>query len=552
MAQDADTADTADAPEADTEVLVVGAGPTGLTLAAGLLRRGVRVRVIDRAERASPHSKAITLWPRALEIFETMGIGQEMYDRGVKLVATSYYTGNRRIGRIRMRPLAGTRFQVPISLPQTTTEELLREAVVKAGGSIEFGLALESLSQEEGHALARLSDGSTLRVPWVVGCDGAYSTVREHSGVAFEGATYPQTFVIVDGHYDTEYAHDESYYLMGPTGVIVVVGLPGGLYRVFASVPPGESPEDPVGLVGRLLEKNSPLPITPGQASGSGSFQIHRKQAARMRIGRVLLAGDAAHIHSPAGGLGLNTGVQDAGSLSWRLAGVLRRGVPETVLDQWEAERLFVAGQVIAETDQQTRMWMLKGWRRVRRDVLIDLGLRTGLLERVLPRRIAQLDLRLPVQGPARRGLRPGLRIADVPLGDGRRLHDLLAPGGHLLLAFGPHSGPGTAALDLPSPADPSLLHVVRVGRGPAGHGAAGTALDDPGGRLRRALGARQGTVCLVRPDTVIAAAAALGDPAGVRAVNAALARVRGTRTAAPAAASGTSANNDAWEDETP
>ena len=547
MAQDADTADAA---ETDTEVLVVGAGPTGLTLAAGLLRRGVRVRVIDRAERASPHSKAITLWPRALEVFETLGVGQEMYDRGVKLVATSYYTGNRRIGRIRMRPLAGTRFQVPISLPQTSTEQLLREAVVKAGGSIEFGLGLESLSQEEDHATARLTDGSTLRVPWVVGCDGAYSTVREQSGVAFEGATYPQTFVIVDGHWDTDYVHNESYYLMGPTGVFVVVGLPDGLYRVFASVPPGESPEDPVELVGRLLKQASPLPIRLREAVGSGSFQIHRKQAARMRIGRVLLAGDAAHIHSPAGGLGLNTGVQDAGSLSWRLAGVLHRGVPEKVLDQWETERLFVARQVIAETDAQTRMWLLKGWRRVRRDVLIDLGLRTGLLERVLPRRIAQLGLRLPAEGPGRRRLRPGLRIADAPLGDGRRLHELLAPGGHLLLAFDPPSGPPWDALGLPARPDPAVLSVVRVAHGRAGEGAAGV-LDDPGGRLRRALGARRGTVCLIRPDTVIAAATELGDAAGVRALKAALAELRGTRRATPAATFGTSVNNDVWEDGT-
>ena len=131
-----------------TDVLIVGAGPTGLTLAAGLLSRGVRVRVVDRAERASPHSKAITLWPRSFEVFETLGVGRELYDRSVKLAATNYYTGDRHIGRLRMRPLAGTRFPVPVSLPQVTTEEVLREAVGRHGCRIEFGSRLARLGSQ--------------------------------------------------------------------------------------------------------------------------------------------------------------------------------------------------------------------------------------------------------------------------------------------------------------------------------------------------------------------------------------------------------------------
>ena len=485
----------------ETDVLIVGAGPTGLTLAGGLLSRGVRVCLIDRAERASPHSKAITLWPRAFEVFEALGVGRELYDRSVKLAATNYYTGNRHIGRLRMRPLAGTRFPVPVSLPQATTEDVLREMVRRRGGRIEFGRCLESFAQDDDGVTARLSDGTEIRAGWLVGCDGAHSTVREGAGVSFEGATYPQSFVLVDGEYDTEYAHDESYYVMGRTGVIVVAGLPGGLYRFFASVPPGVEVEDAETAVARAVAENSPLRADSVKVSGSGVFRIHRRLADRMRVGRVLLAGDAAHIHSPAGGLGLNTGVQDAGSLAWRLAAVVLRGLDEAELDAWQEERLFVARKVVAEADQQTRMWMLKGWRRWLRDTGIALGLRTGVIERVLPRRMAQLDLVLPVQGPATGRLRPGSRIPDVsPAGRGQHLYDLLG-GGHVLLAVG-DGATALAGLGLPDDVDPDVLRIVTV----PSHGAS-------------ALGAPRHALCLVRPDGVVAAAATPSERAGVEAL---------------------------------
>jgi 2-polyprenyl-6-methoxyphenol hydroxylase-like FAD-dependent oxidoreductase len=449
----------------DTEVLVVGAGPTGLTLAAGLLRRGIRVRIIEKADSANEagHSKAITLWPRALEAFQTLGVGTVMFDLGVKPAATSYYSGGRRIGRMRMRPLADTRFPVPISLPQATTERVLRQVVEEAGGKIEFGRTLESLATEGNGVLARLADGEAIRADWVVGCDGAHSAVREQTGVSFDGATYPQTFLIVDGEYDTDFASDESYYAMGPAGVLVVVGLPDGLHRTFASVPPGESVDDAEAAMRKVLAERSPLRIEQVRSVGSGVFQIHRKMVDRMRIGRVLLAGDAAHIHSPAGGLGLNTGVQDSVSLAWRLADVVRGNRTEAELDVWAAERLFVARHVLAETDGQTKLWMMRGWRQRLRDIAIDIGLRTGVIERVMARRMAQFDLVVPPGGAAVGRLRPGGRLPDVVLADGRRLHDLLSA--DLLVVF-----------------------------------------DDP--KVCRSLGMPRGAACLVRPDGIIAAVA--------------------------------------------
>jgi len=249
------------------------------------------------------------------------------------------------------------------------------------------------------------------------------------------------------------------------------------------------------------VAENSPLRADSVKVSGSGVFRIHRRLADRMRVGRVLLAGDAAHIHSPAGGLGLNTGVQDAGSLAWRLAAVVLRGLDEAELDAWQEEQLFVARKVVAEADQQTRMWMLKGWRRWLRDTGIALGLRTGVIERVLPRRMAQLDLVLPVQGPATGRLRPGSRIPDVsPAGRGQHLYDLLG-GGHVLLAVG-DGATALAGLGLPDDVDPDVLRIVTV----PSHGAS-------------ALGAPRHALCLVRPDGVVAAAATPSERAGVEAL---------------------------------
>jgi 2-polyprenyl-6-methoxyphenol hydroxylase-like FAD-dependent oxidoreductase len=498
-------------------VLVVGAGPTGLMLAASLLRRGIAVRIVDRADRANPHSKAVILWPRALEAFQSIGVGQEMFERGVKFVASTYYTGPRLIGRLKMRPLKGTRFPLAVSLPQSTTESILRAEVERLGGRIEFARHLTSLHQDEHGVDAVFEDGPRERADWVVGCDGGHSTVREQIGVRFDGTTYPQTFMLVDGHFDTDYAHDESYYVMHPTGVIVILGLPDGHYRAFASVPPGADPEHPEKEVMRIVAANSPRRLDLVTATGSGTFQVHRKMADRMRSGRVLIAGDAAHIHSPAGGVGLNTGVQDAHSLAWRLAGVVRGSLTSSDLDEWEAERLFVAAGVIAETDRQTRMWMLTGVRRLLRDVLISVGLRTTIMERVLPQRLAQLNLVVPAPGKRLKRLRPGARIRDIELTPGHWLHDGFDQGGHLVLGFGAGGAELLASLTedaAPNRAVASCLAITERAGAVAPSGV--ETHDDRGGRIRRALGAPRDGVCVVRPDAVILAACPTSDVAEV------------------------------------
>jgi 2-polyprenyl-6-methoxyphenol hydroxylase-like FAD-dependent oxidoreductase len=506
-----------------TAVLIVGSGPVGLTLGAELARRDVAVRLVDRAQRPQPHAKAVALWPRAIEAMERFGAAEEIVERGVVLRALTYYSRGRQVAQIRYGRLHGTKYRYPISLPQQDTEAILRRAFTRFGGHIEFGVELRGLSQYDGGVEAALATGDTLasvRVPWLVGCDGAHSTVREQIGVQFEGAAYPQTFVLADGACDTPLAHDEVHYFMTDSGVLVVVGLPDGLYRVFASVAPGVDVEDARQTVQQAADLRCPVPLRLVGEQRVGTFRVHRRMADRFRGGRVLLAGDAAHIHSPAGGQGLNTGIEDAHSLAWRLAHVHHQKCSADELDRWAAERRHVASTVVNDTDRQTRMWLLRGWQRTVRDAVLRVSSGTGVLNRVMAPRMAQLALAYPNDEPLVGRLRAGMRLPNLPVGaDGARwLHDLLHPGVPVLLAFaadGRHparlaellpvvagvAGPGERSGD---------LHAVVVSARPA---PAGDVLADPGGAAHAELDITRPSIYLIRPDGVIALACLPGDP---------------------------------------
>ncbi|MYV58081.1 FAD-dependent monooxygenase, partial [Streptomyces sp. SID3212] len=405
-------------------VLVVGAGPVGLTAATALLQQGVRVRLIDRADRPNPHAKAITLWPRALEALHRLGAGGGILARGLPLHAQNYHSAGRRVARLTFRKVPETRFPFAVSLPQQETEHALRQRFEELGGKTEFGVELTSVTQspdDPDGVTVELTDGEgsteRARVDWLIGADGAHSTVRDAIGTGFEGETYPQQFLLSDGVCDTPLAQDEAHYFMTAKGVLVVVGLPGGNFRVFTSLAPNaEIADDIRAEVQRAASERCPVPIRLTGEHRTGVFRVHRKIADRFRKGRVLLVGDAAHIHSPAGGQGLNTGIEDAASLAGPLGAVVRGERSAEVLDRWERERRAVALEVLSDTDLQTRLWTMRGWRRNVRDRALGIGERTGLLDRFVTPRQTQLSLVHAVPGRPKGRLREGARLPDVPL----------------------------------------------------------------------------------------------------------------------------------------
>jgi 3-(3-hydroxy-phenyl)propionate hydroxylase len=341
-------------------VLVVGAGPTGLTAATELGRRGVAVRCVDRAPAPSPYSKALAVWPRTLEIFERLGGARLAGERGMPMESFRYYSSGRRIARIRFDDT--TR---PMVLPQPDVEELLAESLAKTGERIQWGTELVALERRTGGVVARLrgsgGEERSEEFSYVLGCDGANSSVRGLSGIGFEGETYPLMFVVADVRIDGNLAHDANHYFCSPQGIVVVAGLPAGHFRIFTSAPPGVSREDlTLDLVRRLVHERGPGGLTVHSPTWISGFSVHARHAATWRVDRVFLAGDAAHIHSPAGGQGLNTGVGDAYNLAWKLALVWHGHARTDLLDTYEPERSQVARAVVRQADVQTRAWLLQ------------------------------------------------------------------------------------------------------------------------------------------------------------------------------------------------
>ncbi|MFG2947434.1 FAD-dependent monooxygenase [Streptomyces adustus] len=356
-------------------VLVVGAGPAGLTAATELLRRGVPVHCVDRADGPSTLSKALGLWPRTVELMHRVGGRELLAARALPQSQMRYYSDGKVIADLRYQ--AATR---PLICPQPDIEEVLRTNLASVGGAVRWRTELLGFEQLDDRVLARIrhEDGTEHEeeFAYVVGADGASSTVRGRLGVGFEGSTYELRFVVADVMVDTRFDHRMTHYFCSPRGILVACGLPDGRWRVFTSAPPGVTREDvDLAMVQSLVDERGPGGIRLRDPDWISVFDVHARHAETTRVGRVFLIGDAAHIHSPAGGQGLNTGVNDAHNLAWKLALVWHGHGAERLLDSYASERGDVARTVVRQADVQTRLWLL---RKAHQVVLRDNALRVA------------------------------------------------------------------------------------------------------------------------------------------------------------------------------
>ncbi len=339
----------------DTDVLVVGAGPTGLTLAAALAARGLKPLVIDRQPTGANTSRAAVIHARTLEVLEPLGVAEQLVALGVKASRFTIRDRDRVLVPISFTRLP-TRYPYTLMISQAVTEQVLLRRLEALGGRVMRPQTLAEFRQDADGVDAVLADGTLVRARLLVGCDGMHSAVRESAGIGFQGGSYAESFLLADVRLSGYTAADEVVLYFSPRGMAVVAPLPEGMHRVVAPVE--DAPERPdARFVQALLDERGPVasPVrVEGEPAWGSRFRVHHRIADRYRAGRVVLAGDAAHVHSPAGGQGMNMGILDAVRLADALQAALAGRME--ALDAYASERRPVAEQVVALADRLTRL----------------------------------------------------------------------------------------------------------------------------------------------------------------------------------------------------
>jgi 2-polyprenyl-6-methoxyphenol hydroxylase-like FAD-dependent oxidoreductase len=365
------------------EVLVVGAGPTGLVLALWLAKLGVRVRVIDKSPAPGLTSRAMAVHARTLEFYRQLGFADEVVRRGLRMDRIHFREGTREAAVFDFRDIGEGLSPYPfiLSFPQDDHEKLLLEQFTAAGVSVDRNTELVGLHDDGERVRAVLRAGGveeTVTTQYLCGCDGAHSTVRHALGMGFPGGTYDQLFFVADAEATGVTANSDINACLGANTLLLVFPIRStGMVRLIGLIPPELTARDDLTYehLRPMVEKQTGVHVT--RVNWFSKYHTHHRVADHFRVGRVFLSGDAAHIHSPAGGQGMNTGIGDAVNLAWKLAAVLQRRATPAVLDSYEPERVAFARTLVETTDRAFRFAVGSG--------VVSQALRTLVLPNLAP-----------------------------------------------------------------------------------------------------------------------------------------------------------------------
>lgn len=456
------------------DLLIVGAGPVGLTLACEAIRHGLSCRIIEKNAGPSVYSKAQIIHSRTMEIFDDMGMSARVEADAQEIHGATFYGDN---GRTRIVHISfdgvESRFPFILSLPQRDTELILAAHLESLGGSIEWETSLEHLdgrADSVSVTLAGRGGEERLDVPWVVGCDGAHSTVRHALGLDFAGSKYPQHILQADVRVDLPgalAAEGEMVVFASPGRVVGLIPFRGEhRYRMLLPLETSADPEPRLESFQQAMEAVGPPGASVSDPRWMVGFNIHVRQAERYRAGHVFLAGDAAHVHSPAGGQGMNTGIQDAYNLAWKLALVHRGKARDSLLDSYHEERHPVGAAVLQGTDAAMRgfaanMRLRSGLAMDVRNRILGFVTSLSLFRQRVSRTISMVDVAYP-ESPVVGQDRPSVLNTNV-LPDEATEHPTVRD----WLSFGDGPAPGHRAPDaLVSPDDPGSPRLFDLFRG--------------------------------------------------------------------------------------
>jgi 2-polyprenyl-6-methoxyphenol hydroxylase-like FAD-dependent oxidoreductase len=515
------------------EVLVVGAGPVGLTAAIELRRRGVDCRVVDRLAAPVPYAKAVGIQPRTLELWEAAGVLPRALDAATPMHGQLVFVDGRQVARLELvlPPEVPYGF---LALPQYETERLLEERFVELGGRVDRGVELVTFTQDTDGVSAVLrgpTGESEVRAGYLVGCDGAHSVVRKGLGLGFEGDAFPEQYMLgdvaVDWNLPAGYGIRSTHQVDGVTDLLVAIPLPGRRrYRMSMLVPDelaaapasggvehgfGSGPAPELRHIQAVLDRLAPEPTRASRLRWSSVFRISHRIVDSYGRGRVFVAGDAAHIHPPTGAQGMNTGIQDAVALAWRLALASQGVAADGLLDSYDAERRPVGEEVVGRTVRHARAGF-------------EAGDQTRMLLREAQLLVAYPDSPVVGEGAGAEelegGPRPGERAPDcrglrrAAVAFPVRLFEVLDGRRHTLLLYADEAGrlpdlaAAAAAAHERARGRLAVTLVLDAGSDIADHAADGLLGDtvvpvvrDADGGFRAAYGAVDGCCYLVRPD---------------------------------------------------